>query len=75
MFLADRTVANQEPKFTITDTKLYVPVVISSTQDNIKLLKQLESDFKGRINCNEYQSNVTQQTLDRNLGFLIDPHF
>ena len=28
--------------FTITDTKLYVPVVTLSTQDNAKLLKQLK---------------------------------
>ena len=28
------TAANQEPTFTTTDTKLYVPVVTLSTQDN-----------------------------------------
>ena len=33
-------------KFAITDTKLYVPVVILSNQDNIKQFKQLESSFK-----------------------------
>ena len=38
--------AHQEPTLTITDTKLYVPVVTLSTQDNAKLLKQLESGFK-----------------------------
>ena len=32
------TVANQNPEFKITDTKLYVPIVTLSTQDNIKLL-------------------------------------
>ena len=37
-------------KFAITDTKLYVPVVTLSTQNNIKLLKQLESGFKRVIN-------------------------
>ena len=31
--------------FTITDTKLYVPVVTLSTQDNAKLLQQLKSGF------------------------------
>ena len=31
--------ANQNPEFQITDTKLYVPVVTLSIQDNIKLLK------------------------------------
>ena len=44
------TVANQNPEFKITDTKLCVPVLTLSTQDNIKLLKQLESDFKRTIN-------------------------
>ena len=33
------TVANKNPSFEINDTKLYVPVVTLSTQENIKLLK------------------------------------
>ena len=41
---------NQNPSFQINDTKLYVPVVTLSTQENIKLLKQLESVFKIIIN-------------------------
>ena len=49
-FLIAGTAANQEPTFTITDTKLYVPVVTLLTQDNVKLLKQLESGFEGTIN-------------------------
>ena len=40
---------NQNPSFQITDTKLYVPVVTLSTQENIKLLKQLESGFTRTI--------------------------
>ena len=32
-----------EGRFAITDTKLYVPVVTLSTQDNAKLLRHLES--------------------------------
>ena len=32
-------IADQEPTFTVTDTKLYVPVVNLSTEDNAKLLK------------------------------------
>ena len=34
----------------ITDTKLYVPFGTISTQDNFKLLQQLKSGFKKRIN-------------------------
>ena len=48
--LAASTAANQVPKFKITGTKLYVTVVTLSTQENIKLLKQLESGFKRTIN-------------------------
>ena len=33
-------VNQQVPKFTITETNLYVPVVTLSTQDNLKLLLQ-----------------------------------
>ena len=36
--------------FAISDTKLYVPVVTLSTQDNAKLLQQLKSGFKRIIN-------------------------
>ena len=41
--------------FTATDTKLYVPVVTLSTQDNVKLLLQLKSRLKRTINWNKYQ--------------------
>ena len=43
----------------ITDTKLYVPVVTLSTNDNAKLLTQLKSSFKSTMNWNKYQSQVT----------------
>ena len=36
--------------FSITDTKLYAPVVNLSTQDNAELLEQLKSSFKRKIN-------------------------
>ena len=42
--------ATGETKFKITDTKLYVPVVTLSTQDNAKLLQQLKSGFRRTIN-------------------------
>ena len=39
-----------EGKFAITETKLYVPIVTLSTQDNAKLLQQLKSGLKRIIN-------------------------
>ena len=41
-FLVAGTTENQDLHFIITDTKLFVPVVTLSTQNNLKLLKQLE---------------------------------
>ena len=52
------TNSESEEKFAITETKLYVPVVTLSTQDNAKLLQQLESGFKRKINWNKYESSV-----------------
>ena len=37
----------------ITGSKLYIPVVTLSTEDNTKLLKQLKSGFKKAINWNK----------------------
>ena len=44
--IVDIPIAGQEPTFTRTDIKLYVPLVTLSTQDNAKLLQQLKSSFK-----------------------------
>ena len=49
-------------KFAIADTKLYVPAVTLSTQDNAKLLKQLKYSFKRSINWNKYQSKDSTET-------------
>ena len=53
--------ATGKAKFTITDTKLYVPVVTLSTQDNVKLLKELESGFGRKVNWNKDQPNVSPE--------------
>lgn len=44
--------------FAITDTNQNVPVITLSTQDNTKLLQQLKSAFKTKINWNKYQSEL-----------------
>ena len=43
-------------RFSITDTRLYVPVVTLSTHENTKLLQQLKSSFKRVINWDKYLS-------------------
>ena len=69
------TVANQVPTFRIADKKLSVPVVALSTQDNVKMLEQIEPYFKRTINWNKYQSKITIQAKNRYLDFLLDPNF
>ena len=51
------------PTFSITDTKLYVPIVTLSTEDNAKLLLQLKSGFKLTINWNEYHKLSSKKEL------------
>ena len=65
----------QNPTFQINDSKLYAPVVTLSTQENIKLLKQLESGFKRTINWNKYLAKTTNQARNRYLDYLIGPSF
>ena len=61
--------------FEITDTKLYVPVVTLSKEDDIKLLEQLKSGFERTIKWNKYISQMTIQPQNNNLIYLIDPKF
>ena len=62
-------------KFAITETKLYVPVVILSTKDNEKLLQQLKSGFKKTISWNKYESRMKTFAQNRCLNYLINPGF
>ena len=68
-------VANQIATFAITDTKLYLPVIILSQQDNAKLLKKLNSGFKRVINWNKYLSKPELLAQNPNLIHLVEPSF
>ena len=61
--------------FAIIDTKLYVPVVTLSQQDNAKLLEQLQSGFKRVINWNKYLSKPELLARNPNLNHLVEPSF
>ena len=69
------TVVNQLSTLTITDTKLYVPIVTLSTQDNAKQFEQLIQGFKRTINWNKYKSEIKKLNKNRHLDFLIDSSF
>ena len=66
---------NQNATFAITDTKLYVPVVTLSTQENTKFLQQLKSGFKRIINWNKYLSKPELLAQNPNLNHLVEPSF
>ena len=75
---SDQFVLSNDTKattFAITDTKLYISVVTLSTQDNAKLLEQLESSFKRTINWNKYQRKVSPERQNQYLDILLDPSF
>ena len=61
--------------FGITNCKLYVPIVTLSKDDEIKLLTNLKSRFKRKIEWNKYRSLVSTEAINNNLNILIDPTF
>ena len=73
--IASVIAANQAATFTITDAKLYVPVVTLSTQQNTKFFQQLNSDFKRVINWNKYLSKPELLAQNPNLNHLVEPNF
>ena len=54
-------------EFRIADTKLYVPVVTLSKENNKKLLEQLKSGFKITVQWNKYRSQMTVQSNNNSL--------
>ena len=69
------SIQNQAARFEITDTKLYVPVVTLSTQENTKFLQQLKSGFKRVINWNKHLSKPELLARNPNLNHLVEPSF
>ena len=62
--------------FTITDAKLYVPVVTLSLEDNSKLTKQLSEGFKRSVYWNKYKV-IQNKTYNQNnyIRELLDPSY
>ena len=54
---------------------MYVPVVTLSAENDNKLLEQLKTRFKRTIKWNKYRSEMSNQTINNNLNYLIDPTF
>ena len=73
--IVSTNVANLGAPFRLTETKLYVPLVTLSTQDNVKLLTQLKSGFKRTINWNKCLSKPELLAQNPNLNHLVEPSF
>ena len=54
---------------------MYVPAVTLSAENDNKLLEQLKTGFKRTITWNKYRSEMSSQTKNNNLNYLIDPTF
>ena len=61
--------------FTITSTKIYVPIVTFSVNNNIKFLENIKQGFKRTISWNKYRSEIIAQLKNKNLDYLMDPTF
>ena len=64
-------------RFKITSTKLYVPIVTLSTEDNVNLAKQLNKGFKRSVYWNEFKLKIETKNLDANnvARFPLDASF
>ena len=61
--------------FQINNTKLYVPLVTWSINDNIKFLENMKQGFKRIVFWNKYRSQITTQLRNNDLDYMIDPAF
>ena len=68
-------VATTGLEFKLTDTKLHVPNVALSKENDTKLLEQLKLEFKRTIKWDKYRSQMTVQPQNNNLNYLTDPTF
>ena len=69
------TDAPSDLKFSITDCRLYVPVVALQTEYQNLLYKHLKTGISINFTWNKYRSQMMNQTATNNLNFLIDPTF
>ena len=67
--LADMTAANNPP------TRLYVPLVTFSKENDKNFLEQLISGYKRTVKWNIYRAQMTFHPQNNNLNYLIDPTF
>ena len=62
-------------KFSVTDSKLYFPVVTLQAEHQNQLYKDLKIGISIDFTWSKYRSQMINQTATNNLNFLIDPTF
>ena len=58
--------------FRIIDTNLYVPIVTLLTENNNKIIRTIKNKS---IKWNKYGSEMSNQTKNNTINYLIDPTF
>ena len=59
-------------KFQINNAKIYVPIVTFSINDKIEFLENIKQGFTRTISWNKYRSEITTQTKNKTLDYLIN---
>ena len=65
----------------VTDTKLYVPVVTLSAEDNVKLVKELNEGFKRPVYWNKYKvidhkvAKIAAANAEKHIRELLDSSY
>ena len=62
-------------RFSVTDCKLYVPVVTLQAEYQNQLYKDLKTGISIDFTWSKYRSQMINQTATNNLNCLIDPTF
>ena len=62
-------------KFSVTDCKIYVPVITLQTENQDKLYKDRKTGISIDFTWSKYRSQMINQTATNNLNVLIDPTF
>ena len=65
----------EDLKFSITDCKMYVPVLTLHAKYQNQLYKELTTGITIDFKWSKYRSQMINETATNNLNFLIDPTF
>ena len=68
------TAAN-DATFQINNAKIYVPAFTLTIDDNINFLENTEQGFRTKNSWNKYSSEITTQSQNNTLDYLIDSTF